>query len=154
MSDWNPKQEAPYGLRMPPDLKARVKAAAEANNRSMNAEIVALLEERFPAPPTKEAISTALLRMLETIVGREERDWDRTVALMAQKIGLEPSRFRPGRDETSVFISYTPPSGEGYTQGISTDITEWYERMKEEKENRARYAARRPPAEDDDGLPF
>lgn len=35
---------------MPPDLKARVKAAAEANNRSMNAEIVATLEEKYPAP--------------------------------------------------------------------------------------------------------
>lgn len=35
---------------MPPDLKARVKAAAEANNRSMNAEIIATLEEKYPAP--------------------------------------------------------------------------------------------------------
>lgn len=35
---------------MPPDLKERVKAAAAANNRSLNAEIVALLEEKFPAP--------------------------------------------------------------------------------------------------------
>lgn len=47
MSDSAPKQEPPYGLRMPPDLKARVKAAAEANNRSMNAEIVARLENSF-----------------------------------------------------------------------------------------------------------
>ncbi|WP_417724581.1 Arc family DNA-binding protein [Salipiger sp.] len=50
MSDSAPKQEAPYGLRMPPDLKARVKASAEANNRSMNAEIVAALDEKFPRP--------------------------------------------------------------------------------------------------------
>jgi hypothetical protein len=50
MTDSAPKQEPPYGLRMPPDLKARVKAAAEANNRSMNAEIVATLEEKYPAP--------------------------------------------------------------------------------------------------------
>lgn len=33
---------------MPPELKARVKAAAEQNNRSMNAEIVATLEEKYP----------------------------------------------------------------------------------------------------------
>lgn len=50
MTDSAPKQEAPYGLRMPPDLKERVKAAAAGNNRSMNAEIVATLEEKYPAP--------------------------------------------------------------------------------------------------------
>ncbi len=50
MTDSAPKQEPPYGLRMPPDLKARVKAAAEANNRSMNAEIVATLEKEYPEP--------------------------------------------------------------------------------------------------------
>jgi len=40
---------APFGVRMPPDLKARVKAAADANNRSMNAEIVNALEQLYPA---------------------------------------------------------------------------------------------------------
>lgn len=44
-----PTRIAPYGLRMPPDLKDRVQAAAEANNRSMNAEIVATLERAYPA---------------------------------------------------------------------------------------------------------
>lgn len=43
-----PTRIAPYGLRMPDDLKARVQSAADANNRSMNAEIVAALEEKFP----------------------------------------------------------------------------------------------------------
>ena len=38
---------APFGVRMPADLKARVQAAAEKNNRSMNAEIVARLENSF-----------------------------------------------------------------------------------------------------------
>lgn len=36
-------------LRMPDGLRARVKAAAEKNNRSMNAEIAATLEEAYPA---------------------------------------------------------------------------------------------------------
>ena len=34
----------PFGLRMPPALYQRVAAEAEANGRSMNAEIVARLE--------------------------------------------------------------------------------------------------------------
>lgn len=40
---------APFGVRMPPDLKERVQAAAKVNNRSMNAEIVATLEREYPA---------------------------------------------------------------------------------------------------------
>lgn len=34
----------PFGLRMQPDLKARIAEAARENNRSMNSEIVARLE--------------------------------------------------------------------------------------------------------------
>jgi hypothetical protein len=38
------KTQTPFGLRMPPELKASVEASARGNNRSMNAEIVARLE--------------------------------------------------------------------------------------------------------------
>ncbi|WP_438750030.1 Arc family DNA-binding protein [Pararhizobium sp. O133] len=41
---------APFGLRMQADLKERIKAHADKNNRSMNAEIVATLEREYPAP--------------------------------------------------------------------------------------------------------
>lgn len=37
----------PFGLRMQPELKSRVEAAARDNNRSMNAEIVERLETSF-----------------------------------------------------------------------------------------------------------
>ena len=39
------KQQAPTPLRLPPDLKQWVKARADANLRSVNAEITALLIE-------------------------------------------------------------------------------------------------------------
>ena len=39
---------APFGVRMSPELKERVSLAAKANNRSMNAEIVAALEAAYP----------------------------------------------------------------------------------------------------------
>lgn len=38
-----------FMLRLPDGMRDRIKAAAEANNRSMNAEIVATLEEKYPA---------------------------------------------------------------------------------------------------------
>ncbi|AWI89204.1 hypothetical protein C0214_13615 [Methylobacterium sp. DM1] len=39
-----------FQVRMPPGLRDRIKAAAEANNRSMNAEIVSTLSEKYPEP--------------------------------------------------------------------------------------------------------
>lgn len=41
----------PFGLRMQPDLKAKIEAASEASGRSMNAEIVARLENSFSSWP-------------------------------------------------------------------------------------------------------
>lgn len=38
----------PFGLRMQPELKAKVEASARENNRSMNAEIVDRLQKSFP----------------------------------------------------------------------------------------------------------
>ncbi|WJS83534.1 Arc family DNA-binding protein [Paracoccus sp. TOH] len=40
-------------VRLPDGMRDRIKAAAETNNRSMNAEIVAALEAAYPAPPTE-----------------------------------------------------------------------------------------------------
>ena len=39
-----------FMLRLPEGMRDRIKAAADENNRSMNAEIVATLEEKYPAP--------------------------------------------------------------------------------------------------------
>ncbi|SFZ82394.1 Arc-like DNA binding domain-containing protein [Devosia enhydra] len=37
-----------YVLRLPDGMRDRIKAAAERNGRSMNAEIVATLDEKYP----------------------------------------------------------------------------------------------------------
>ncbi|MCB4456883.1 Arc family DNA-binding protein [Leisingera sp. McT4-56] len=42
-----------FMLRLPDGMRARIRAAAKKNGRSMNAEIVALLEDQFP-DETKE----------------------------------------------------------------------------------------------------
>jgi len=42
----------PFGLRLQPELKARLEEAAKKNKRSLNAEISARLESTFPAPGT------------------------------------------------------------------------------------------------------
>lgn len=43
-----------FMLRLPDGMRDRIKAAAEANNRSMNAEIVAALQEKYPEPKTDD----------------------------------------------------------------------------------------------------
>lgn len=40
----------PLMVRVPEDLRERIKSAAEANGRSQNSEIVATLEREYPAP--------------------------------------------------------------------------------------------------------
>lgn len=44
-----PRPDAPFGLRLPADLKARLQIRAKAEHRSMNAQIVALLEHALTA---------------------------------------------------------------------------------------------------------
>lgn len=48
----------PFGLRMQPELRAQIEAAARANGRSLNAEIVA----RLAAPASGTELTAAALR--------------------------------------------------------------------------------------------
>lgn len=43
-----------FMLRFPDGMRERIKAAADANNRSMNAEIIQTLEFHYPEPITLE----------------------------------------------------------------------------------------------------
>ena len=99
MTDSAPKQEPPYGLRMPPDLKARVKAAAEANNRSMNAEIVATLEEKHPAPAPRDDLSSHLVEWRDRIAAATSDD-------QAKALATEANAWlsRPGVSDYRIFL--------------------------------------------------
>jgi len=68
-----PTQTDPqFKLRFPVDLKMRVEHAAAENNRSMNAEIVAALEEKFP-PLMPGSAKTIEGRVLLWLAGRIRR---------------------------------------------------------------------------------
>lgn len=72
---------------MPPDLKGRVKAAAEANNRSMNAEIVATLEKAYPAPVTLDEKSFRyLIKMLEPLMNSDDKSDREAISYVAEKL--------------------------------------------------------------------
>lgn len=56
---------APFGVRMQPELKARLEAAAKETGRSMNAEIIARLEQSFaPSDELSEADRKFFLNLL------------------------------------------------------------------------------------------
>jgi len=59
-------------LRVPAGMRDRIKAAAEKNNRSMNAEIVKALEIRFPTGPTSAEVFFALVEASNNIEDEEE----------------------------------------------------------------------------------
>ena len=64
------KQPPSYPLRMPQELRERLTEVAKANNRSMNAEIVARLERSFTAD--KEVEQIAFESGFETSMLRED----------------------------------------------------------------------------------
>lgn len=55
-----------FMLRLPDGMRDRIKGAAEVNNRSMNAEIVATLEEKYP-PFRQEQLLAAVLSSLKDL---------------------------------------------------------------------------------------
>lgn len=57
-------------VRLPDGMRDRIKVAADANNRSMNAEIVATLQEKYPAPADPEA--EAMLEWIFENIPKEE----------------------------------------------------------------------------------
>lgn len=60
------KQSEQFVLRLPDGMRDRIKAAADANARSMNSEIVATLEEAYPAVDPDAAI-LELIEELQTL---------------------------------------------------------------------------------------
>lgn len=117
-----PKQTDPqYKLRMTPEIKEQIEKAAKANNRTMNAEILARLENSFVKKVSEisaeelaentraltEVISVlkkdvrsdifAMRMLLEIIVMNDGKADERTLRL-ARKL-ISGSRFRADDEE-------------------------------------------------------
>ncbi|MBB3103783.1 Arc family DNA-binding protein [Azomonas macrocytogenes] len=58
----------PFAFRMPPELRAKVEEAAKENRRSINAELVARVEETFANNPSENLDeSTRILKSAERL---------------------------------------------------------------------------------------
>lgn len=98
-------------LRISPDLRERIKRAADINRRSVNAELTAVLEDKYPGEPGHEIISAALNNMLDMMIARGQDDWHLYVVHVANWHGLPVERFRRDLDDGRLTMTYTAPSG-------------------------------------------
>lgn len=67
------KQEQ-FMVRFPDGMRDRIKMAAKDNNRSMNAEIIATLEEKYPDPAKSFSIDDFLTEWIRPIEDIEDED--------------------------------------------------------------------------------
>lgn len=89
-----------FPLRLPPGLRDRIKAYAARQGRSMNEEIVRLLEREFPEPATVEEKLGDLLVVLGYLAGPADGETPElildqfTSGLLETLSGIEEGRFQ------------------------------------------------------------
>lgn len=96
-ADRSPKGTVQIALRISPELRERIKLEADENNRSVNSELTATLEERYPPPvdPEFDKLFEAVHRKLES---RHSND---AKALKAQKAKVGQLRAEILRGDAS-----------------------------------------------------
>lgn len=80
-----------FRLRIPKDLKDRVEAAASRMHRSMTAEIVATLEEKYPP---EDDLRELLLSLIEIIGDQSKKDECVRIAYRMKEIVEQPEYDR------------------------------------------------------------
>ena len=104
-------------LRLPDGLRDRIKTVAEANNRSMNAEIVAVLEENYPAPLEDDDGFDRIYKLMGHVyAGQTEAEQDQRIAaanaFLRQanaKLELKFSLERDARGDRIIYMTVAPP---------------------------------------------
>ncbi|CUH71797.1 Mnt [Thalassovita autumnalis] len=72
MPEQSSQNQDKFIVRLPDGLRDRIRLAAEVNHRSMNAEVVALLEENYPSP-VPEKLEDPAARLLFWLAKRIRR---------------------------------------------------------------------------------
>lgn len=71
MSERKPQTEDKYVIRFPDGLRNRIKKAAEHNNRSINAEIITTLEEKYP--PSDEGAAQEMIQLFSQLTPENQQ---------------------------------------------------------------------------------
>ena len=62
-----------YKLRLPPELKEKIAISAKEHNRSMNADIVARLEQTFSSEVVPKGEASALIQQIKELLEENNR---------------------------------------------------------------------------------
>ncbi|KKB12388.1 hypothetical protein VE25_07500 [Devosia geojensis] len=88
-----PKQTDPqFKLRLTPDLKAQIEGAAQQNNRSMNAEIVARLESSFQQDTAALREATLVAESLRKNLTEKIENYDKLLSSLTKRTQILDKR--------------------------------------------------------------
>lgn len=107
-----------FMVRFPDGLRDRIKRAAEKNGRSMNAEIISVLEEQYPEPASMEETiadiqeSIRILRKFrgETLLNHLADQLDYLMIDLSRLPDEASAEAKAHLDENTRFPRFTPPS--------------------------------------------
>lgn len=116
-----PQPQDKYVLRMPDGLRGRIKRVAADNNRSMNAEIIATLEERYPPDGMDIEMLTKFLQSFSAIENDEERQEYLDLVNDALSVEKLPYTLRASTDGVVQFFPYPSPTGKLYKRGTDEE---------------------------------
>lgn len=85
-------------VRMPAELRDRIKKSADAEGRSMNSEIVSALQEKYPALPTFSELAELIEQTADRLAEMEQtQEWFETAQALVSLIkSLEQKIPREG----------------------------------------------------------
>lgn len=114
-------EQVQVNFRMPADLKARIEAAAEANNRTTTAELVATLEEKYPAPADlwEEIVQSSLDRWSDLLVEMDDAVAGLRAAQTQAEIDMWESRLDKLTEESRTIQSALRDHLPNFAKGAS-----------------------------------
>lgn len=92
MQDRKPQDQDKFIVRLPDGMRDRIKAAADANSRSMNSEIVATLEEKYPQPASSDLPEVARMFLADLAAMPKARRESVVAAFLQEVEGSERVR--------------------------------------------------------------
>jgi len=138
MSDRKPGRGSDqFPLRLPDGMRERIKVAAEANGRSMNAEIIARIEATLQVTEKNIAVKDVLPSLFSIYEGLEEgidAILDRLDRLESQIAGTAP---KPGKEDLKPSGTESPtPSPPWDDEHVAPLLDKWISRQPDPKPTR------------------
>ncbi|MFK0693080.1 Arc family DNA-binding protein [Mesorhizobium sp. IMUNJ 23033] len=120
-----------FPLRLPDGLRDRIKEAADSRGRSMNAEIVRVLEKEYPEPWPLNARVQHLIDLLGAI--RKVRGYEPAIDVLTDEILETAEGIASGR---------VPELDEETRSKVRESLDDWKQARAEDEEDRSHWHER------------